>query len=98
MMRPLSKLHICAAAVIVVILYFLYKQRSIGFGTAIHSAWKGTAHRFVIFGDDWSDTGTYRVPPPPYLKAAGRDPARGELWTETLCKEVSRCLAQESND
>jgi hypothetical protein len=96
-MRSLSRLHACAAAVLVIIVYFLYQQPSIGFESTIPTAWQRSAHRLVVFGDDWSDTGTYRALPPPYLKAPVRDPARGELWAETLCNEVSRCLVPGNN-
>ena len=97
MMRSLSSLYGCAAAVFLVVLYFFYQQRSMGFESTMHSASQGTAHRVVVFGDDWSDTGYYRVSPPPPLSIAARDPDRGELWTETLCKEVSSQTNQGVN-
>jgi hypothetical protein len=95
-MRSFLRLQACVAAVLVTIVYFFYQHHSIGFESAIHTALHGTEHRLVLFGDDWSDTGTYRALPPPYSETAVRDPARGELWAETLCNEVSHCLVQES--
>ncbi|KAL5114850.1 slightly ste11-like protein [Pleosporales sp. CAS-2024a] len=83
-LRPAAKKW----AVLLIIFYFLYQQRSIGFESAIHTAWQGSAHRLVIFGDDWSDTGTYRALPAPQ-DVAVRDPARGKIWAETLCDELA---------
>ncbi|KAH7090301.1 hypothetical protein FB567DRAFT_558582 [Paraphoma chrysanthemicola] len=88
-MRSLSRLHGCAAAVILIILFFFWDEHSLSFGSTVHSPWRGTAHNLVVFGDDWSDTGNYRVSPPPPLSAEARDPDRGEIWTETLCKELN---------
>jgi hypothetical protein len=73
-------------------LYFFFYQRSMGFESAMHKYSISTTLRIVVFGDDWSDTGSYRTVPPPYLGVAARDAARGDLWAETLCKRVSRCL------
>ena len=53
------------------------------------SVWRGDAHRIVIFGNDWSDTGSYRVSSPALSAIVARDADRGDLWVETLCKEVS---------
>jgi hypothetical protein len=97
MMRYLSRLHGCAAAIILIILYFFYQERSAGFGSSVHSAWYDTTHRIVVFGDDWSDTGNYRVSPPLPLIVAAQDPDQGELWTETLCKEVNQGYHQRNN-
>ncbi|KAH7075851.1 hypothetical protein BKA63DRAFT_413684 [Paraphoma chrysanthemicola] len=88
-MRSPSRLHGCAAAVILIILFFFWDQHSLGFGSTVQSPWRGTAHNLVVFGDDWSDTGNYRVSPPPPLLAEVRDPDRGEIWPETLCKELN---------
>jgi len=91
-MRGLSTLNGLSAAVMLVMLYFFYGQRpSFGYVSTEHSGWQGT--RLVVFGDDWSDTMTYRVSPPQLSSAAARDPDRGELWTETLCREVSCQIA-----
>lgn len=91
-MRSLSKLHGCAAAVILVIVYFLYEQHHLGSGASMQQAWHGTAHRITVFGDDWSDTGDYRLSPIPVISDATRDPDRGVTWAETLCKEVCRSI------
>jgi hypothetical protein len=96
-MRYLSRLHACAAAVILIILYFIYQERSARFESSVHSAWHDTTHRIVVFGDDWSDFGgNYRVSPPLPLIVATRDPDQGEVWTETLCKEVDHASTQWS--
>jgi hypothetical protein len=88
-MRLLPRLlHAVAAATILIVLYLVWLQHD-HLGHNIHEAWGGTAHRVVVFGDDWSDTGKYRVSPPSKTEALTRDPDRGEVWTETLCKEVS---------
>jgi hypothetical protein len=87
-MRFLSKLHGCAAAVILVITYFFYEQRHSGFGASVQQAWHGTAHRVTVFGDDWSDTGDHRVSPISAMSGVTQDPDRGVTWAETLCKEV----------
>ncbi|KAJ4365410.1 slightly ste11-like protein [Ascochyta clinopodiicola] len=88
-MRFLPRLlHAVAAAVILIVLYFVWLQHD-HLGHNIHEAWGGTAHRVVVFGDDWSDTGKYRVSPPSGSEAVVRDSSRGEIWTETLCKELA---------
>jgi hypothetical protein len=97
MMRSFSKLQRCVAAATLMFLYFVFYQHSMGFGSAMHNYSAGTTLRIVVFGDDWSDTGSYRTFPPPYLEVAARDAARGDLWAETLCKKVSRCPDQGRN-
>lgn len=88
-MRFLPRLlHTGAAASILIFLYLVWDQHD-HLGHNIHEAWEGTAHRVVVFGDDWSDTGKYRVSPPPKADVPARDPDRGDMWTETLCREVS---------
>lgn len=88
-MRFLPRLlHTAAAVIILIFLYVVYLQ-SDHLEHSIHEAWDGTAHRIVVFGDDWSDTGKYRVSPPSRGNAPARDPDRGDMWTETLCKELA---------
>jgi hypothetical protein len=85
-MRFLPRLlHTGAAATILVIMYCLWMQHD-GLEHRLHEAWHGTAHRVVVFGDDWSDTGRYRVPVA--TASVERDQSRGAVWTETLCEEV----------
>ncbi|KAF2994056.1 hypothetical protein E8E13_001725 [Curvularia kusanoi] len=87
-MRFLPRLlHTGAGATILLFLYLIWLQHD-HLGHSIHEAWEGSAHRVVNFGDDWSDTGRYRVSPPPKVNAVTRDPARGDIWTEVLCKEL----------
>ncbi|KAF2200507.1 hypothetical protein GQ43DRAFT_70969 [Delitschia confertaspora ATCC 74209] len=69
-------------------LYFGWKLDPSDMQTRIRNAWAGSSHRLVVFGDDWSDTGEYRVSPPPKEYSKARDPGQGELWTEVLCKEL----------
>ncbi|KAF2131075.1 hypothetical protein P153DRAFT_313377 [Dothidotthia symphoricarpi CBS 119687] len=88
-MRFLPRLvHVCAGAMIMIVLYFAWLQRPARLEETIQQAWHNTNHRIVVFGDDWSDTGNYRVSPPPEQMVAIRDPDRGEMWTETLCTEL----------
>lgn len=89
-MRFLTRLHVCITAVVILILYFSWIQPSLHIQEDIQTVWTGNAHRLVVFGDDWSDIGTYRVSAPPKPTRQIRDPDRGDLWTETLCKEVKR--------
>jgi hypothetical protein len=79
----------CVAAVMLLILFF-HRQRDTGFGDSVKNAWHSSGYRIVVFGDDWSDTGSYRVSTDPVLLFESvRDSDRGEVWIETLCKEVS---------
>ncbi|KAJ8114114.1 hypothetical protein OPT61_g3921 [Boeremia exigua] len=88
-MRFLPRLlHAGAAAAILIFLYVVWLQHD-HLGHNIHEAWGGTAHRVVVFGDDWSDTGKYRVSPPSKASMPARDADRGDMWTETLCKELA---------
>jgi hypothetical protein len=86
-MRFVSRLHVCAAASILLILYFSWTHRS-AYESTVQAVWRGDAHRIVVFGNDWSDTGSYRVSPPALSKIVPRDADRGEIWVETLCEEV----------
>ncbi|CAO2651063.1 Nn.00g093600.m01.CDS01 [Neocucurbitaria sp. VM-36] len=88
-MRLLSRLHVCAGATILFILYFVWLQRSTYINNSIQTIWRAKTQRIVVFGDDWSDTGNYRVSPPPQSLKATRDPDRGDVWVETLCKELA---------
>ncbi|KAF1852141.1 uncharacterized protein K460DRAFT_269588 [Cucurbitaria berberidis CBS 394.84] len=88
-MRILSRLHACAGATFLLFLYFIWLQYSTYIDNSTQANWPGKAHRIVVFGDDWSDTGNYRVSPPPQSWVGTRDPDRGEVWVETLCKELT---------
>jgi hypothetical protein len=82
-------MHGCAATVILIILYFFYQERALGFGRSMPSGVRhDTTHRIVVFGNDWSDTRSNRVSTDLQLLDAARDPAHYGLWTESLCKEV----------
>lgn len=87
-MRFISRLHACAALAILMILYFTWVHQA-DFEQTVHTVWRGSAHRIVVFGNDWSDTGSYRVSSPALSAIVARDADRGDLWVETLCKEVS---------
>jgi len=87
-MRFFSRLHVCAALAILMILYFTWVH-SADFEDTVHTVWRGSAHRIVVFGNDWSDTGSYRVSSPVLSAVVARDADRGDLWVETLCKELA---------
>ncbi|KAF2689064.1 hypothetical protein K458DRAFT_383729 [Lentithecium fluviatile CBS 122367] len=88
-MRFLTRLHACVAAAFVLVLYFSWLRPSLRIHDNIQRVWKGTAHRVVVFGDDWSDTGKYRVAAPPKATTLDRDPSRGDIWVEALCKTLN---------
>lgn len=56
--------------------------------TRVQKAWKGSVHQLVVFGDDWSDIGEYRISPPESSSIPTKDSDQGELWTEVLCNEL----------
>ncbi|KAF2708240.1 hypothetical protein K504DRAFT_382306 [Pleomassaria siparia CBS 279.74] len=93
-MRVITKIHACIAATTIFILYFSYTRASPHIQDRINKVWKPTtalssslgSHRLVVFGDDWSDNGVYRFSPPPKSTTRNRDPDRGDMWTEALCK------------
>ncbi|KAF2116912.1 hypothetical protein BDV96DRAFT_598743 [Lophiotrema nucula] len=87
-MRFLTRLHALAAVTVISILYFSLVRPSLHIQTRIQKVWQGSPRRLVVFGDDWSDTCTYRVSPPPKSTIRHRDPDQGELWTEALCEEL----------
>lgn len=87
-MRFLTRLHTCVAAVVVLLLYFSWTRSSLHIQSRIQKAWRGSARRVVIFGDDWSDVGQYRMAAPPSAFSRDRDPDQGVFWPETLCEEV----------
>lgn len=94
-MRSLSRLHRCAVVVVLFTISFFYHERSKGLNSTLHHTWQGTVYRIVVFGDDWSDTGNYRVSLPSQASTIARHPEQGKLWTEILCTEVSQVLIQE---
>jgi hypothetical protein len=90
-MRFVSRLHVCAAASILMILYFTWVHSSYFENTVqdtVQTVWRGTAHRVVVFGNDWSNTGSYRVSSSAPSVIVARDADRGDLWVETICEEV----------
>lgn len=93
-MRFVSRLHVCAALAIFTILYITW-MNSAGFEETVHTVWRGSAHRIVVFGNDWSDTGSYRVSSSASSAIVARDVDRGDLWVETLCKKVSATCSEE---
>lgn len=74
------------------ILYFGWVHHSAYFENRAQALWQKNAHRVVVFGNDWSDTRTYRVSQPSQRAIAARDSDRGDVWVETLCKEVNAFL------
>lgn len=88
-MRFFTRLQACVASAFVLVLYFSWLRPSpLRIQDNIQKVWKGTAHRVVVFGDDWSDTGKYRVAPPPKASIRDRDPSSGGMWVEALCTTV----------
>ncbi|KAF1951040.1 hypothetical protein CC80DRAFT_425447 [Byssothecium circinans] len=78
-MRFVTRLHACFAATVIFVLYFWMRPSDL-VQDNLQRVWKGRAHRVVVFGDDWSDTGAYRVDAPPRALARDRDPQQGERW------------------
>jgi hypothetical protein len=94
-MRFLTRLHMCVAAAFVLMLYFSWlRPTPLRIQDNIQRVWTGTAHRVVVFGDDWSDTGKYRVAPPPRATLRDRDPSLGGMWVEALCRTVIASLLE----
>ncbi|KAK7189095.1 hypothetical protein DPSP01_010321 [Paraphaeosphaeria sporulosa] len=89
-MRFITRLHVCAAAALVTILYFSWRRPSTAYlKDNLQRVWKNSPRRVVVFGDDWSDTGEYRMFPPPKGSTRDRNAAQGDIWVETLCKELT---------
>jgi hypothetical protein len=89
-MRFITRLHVCAAAALITILYFTWRRPSTAYlKDNLQRVWKNSPRRIVVFGDDWSDTGEYRMSPPPKESTRDRNAAQGDIWVETLCKEAS---------
>ncbi|OCL06147.1 hypothetical protein AOQ84DRAFT_399180 [Glonium stellatum] len=87
-MRFLTRVHVLSALGICSILYFGWILPSLHITTRINKVWSGSSHQLVVFGDDWSDIGEYRISPPDEASAPIRDADQGGLWTEVLCKEL----------
>lgn len=87
----------CVAATILMILYFGWVHHVAYFEHQAQAIWQSNAHRIVVFGNDWSDTRSYRVSSPPQSAIAPRDADRGEVWVETLCKEVGTSFFSHTN-
>jgi len=90
MIRFLTRLRVYAALSTILILYITLWYPSTRIQNSIRISWRKTPRRVIVFGDDWSDTGKYRMAPPPSGTMRDRSTASGVVWTETLCKEVSR--------
>ncbi|KAF1977653.1 hypothetical protein BU23DRAFT_270772 [Bimuria novae-zelandiae CBS 107.79] len=89
-MRFLTRLHVCTAAVLLMILYFSWLRPStVYLRDNPQRVWKNSPRRIVVFGDDWSDTGEYRIASPPKRSTRDRNGAQGNVWVETLCKELT---------
>lgn len=88
-MRFVSRLHLCAVATILMVLYFTCIHPSVYIESSVQAIWRSNARRIVVFGNDWSDTKKYRVSSPPRSERAPRDADSGEVWVETLCREVN---------
>lgn len=70
------------------IAYFTWTHQSDDLKGKVQAMWQGNTHRIVVFGNDWSDTRSYRVSLPPSSKITPRDADRGEVWVETLCTQL----------
>ena len=55
----------------------------------LQEIWRKPKRRLIVFGDSWSDNGEYLIDPPHSDMLPQRDPARGKVWTEYLCAELS---------
>jgi hypothetical protein len=86
-LRLLTRVHAIAAFVICSLLYFAWIYPSLHVTSRIAKAWTGSSRRIIVFGDSFSDTGSYVVPISEELRHS-RDPAEGKKWTEILCEEV----------
>ncbi|KAF2464943.1 uncharacterized protein BDR25DRAFT_296139 [Lindgomyces ingoldianus] len=88
-MRFLTRLHVVIVVAITGVLYLTWMLPSSHISTRIQKVWEGSSHRLVVFGDDWSDNSEYRISPPPKSTTQNRDPDRGEIWTEVVCRELA---------
>jgi hypothetical protein len=69
-------------------LYFSWVYPSLHVPIRIYKAWHGSQRRIIVFGDSFSDTGTYAIYPPDVDLIPIRDPDEGKRWTEVLCDEI----------
>ncbi|KAF2017393.1 hypothetical protein BU24DRAFT_149714 [Aaosphaeria arxii CBS 175.79] len=89
-MKAPNRLLGCLAISIILFLFCNWLRPMSHIPAGIQDAWKeGNTYRLVVFGDDWSDIGKYRVSPPPLSTIRDRDPDRGDMWTEALCRELN---------
>lgn len=87
-LRQRPRVHLLIALVVSTFLYFSWVYPSLHVPTRIYKAWHGKQRRIVVFGDSFSDTGTYPIDPPDEDLAPIRDPDEGKRWTEVLCDEM----------
>jgi hypothetical protein len=87
-LRLLIRVQAIAAFVIGSLLYFAWIYPSLHVTSRITKAWTGSSRRIIVFGDSFSDTGSYIVPPSSEDRRRTRDAAEGQRWTEVLCEEV----------
>jgi hypothetical protein len=87
-MKLFNRIRFITALGICSLLYFSGILSSLKMKVRLRKALSRSSVRLVVFGDDWSDTGTYRKSPPPRGMVRKRLLAQGPLWTEALCREV----------
>jgi hypothetical protein len=84
----LTRVYLVAALVICTLLYFAWIYPTLHVQSRINKALTGSSRRIIVFGDSFSDTGSYAIPAPPNELRPARNPAEGRRWTEVLCEEV----------
>lgn len=87
-LRRKPRVHLLIALVVSTCLYFSWVYPSLHVPIRIYKAWHGSQRRIVVFGDSFSDTGTYAIDAPDDDLAPIRDPDEGKRWTEVLCDEI----------
>ncbi|KAB2579794.1 putative lipase gdsl protein [Lasiodiplodia theobromae] len=84
-MRTVTRFHVLVFFAVCTIAYIGWVLPSLQVQSRVQKAISGSQRRIVVFGDSWSDVGTYHIDIP--AKNPQHNISR-PLWTEALCKEL----------
>ncbi|OJD35943.1 lipase gdsl protein [Diplodia corticola] len=84
-MRTITRFHVLVFCAVCTVVYIGWVLPSLQVQSRVQKAFSGSQRRLVVFGDSWSDVGTYHVDIPALNPQHN---VSRPLWTQALCKEL----------